>query len=349
VIPSRLTAHLGTERLPTLGADMRRREFLSLLVGAAVWPRSARAQFTSNTFRVGFLGPPLSGSGQTREAFPHFLAELREFGLSEGRNLVIDARRIDRGVARAFAEANELFAAKSYVLFAFGPELALQAAAAARPAVPIVIGAINYDPIASGYVKSLANPGGSVTGVVSRQLELSVKQLELLAEAFPDRKRVGILWDAQSADQYGAAARAAPSMGLSLASYKFEKQPYDFVAGFQTLTRDNASMLMVLSSPLFSPHNNLIAELAIQYRLPSIFIFRHYVAAGGLMSYGVDFPRILRRAGTFVGKILLGAKPAELPVEQVTHFEFVVNLKTAKALGIALPTSILLRANEVIE
>jgi ABC-type uncharacterized transport system substrate-binding protein len=220
---------------------------------------------------------------------------------------------------------------------------------AARPAVPIVILAVNYDPIARGYVKSLAQPGGNVTGIVSRQLELAAKQLALLAEAFPDRTRVAALWDAQSADQFGAAERAAQSTGVSLRSVKFENPPYDFDAAFRSLGQDGAQALLVLSSPMFVSYREKLAALAIQYRLPAIYILKHYVEAGGLMSYGVDFNPMMRRVASFIAKILRGAQPADLPVEQVDSFEFVVNLKTAKAMGMKLPTSILLRADEVIE
>jgi putative ABC transport system substrate-binding protein len=157
---------------------VKRRDFITLVGGAAVtWPRAARAQ-QSNIARVGVLTPSLDGPA-TSVAFPHFVTELRKLGFAEGRNLIVETRRIDEGVPKAFAGANELVAAKADVLFAYGPELALQAAAAARPAVPIVILAVNYDPIALGYVKSLAQPGGNVTGIVSQQLELAVKQLEL--------------------------------------------------------------------------------------------------------------------------------------------------------------------------
>jgi putative ABC transport system substrate-binding protein len=328
---------------------MRRREFIISMGGAAVaWPRAARAQQVGDIARVGVLGSSLDNPA-ARVAFPHFLTELRKLGFAEGRNLIIEFRRSDEGVPKAYAGANELVAGKANVLFAFGTELALQAAAAARPPVPIVILAVNYDPIAHGYVKSLAHPGGSVTGIVSRQLELAAKQVELLAEAFPNRTRVGALWDAQSADQFSAAERAAQALRLSLHSFKFEKPPYDFAAAFGALAQNEAQMVLVLSSPLFSSHSAQIAELAIQHRLPTIFILRQYVEAGGLMSYGVDFSPMMRRAASFVAKILRGAKPADLPVEQETHFEFVVNLKTAKAIGVTLPTSILLRANEVIE
>jgi putative ABC transport system substrate-binding protein len=235
------------------------------------------------------------------------------------------------------------------VLFAVGPELALQAAAAVRPPVPIVVGAINFDPIAKGFAQSLARPGGNVTGIVSRQLELAAKQVELLQEAFPDRNRLGVLWDMQSADQFSAAEREAQARRLALRPLKLENPPYDFAAAFRTLAQDDVQMLLVLSSSFFSPQNAQIARLAIEHRLPAMFIVKSYVEAGGLMSYGVDFAPLMRRAGSFVAKILRGAKPADLPVEQASHFEFVLNLKTAKAMGITLPTATLLRADEVIE
>src|SRR5262249_52497217 len=168
-----------------------------------------------------------------------------KLGFSEGQNLVVDYRPVDRGgVAKAFTDANELAAAKADVLFANGAELPLQAAAAVRPPLPIVILAINYDPIARGYVKSLAQPGGTITGIVSRQLELAAKQLALLAEAFPERTRVGVLWDEQSGDQFRAAESGAPSLRLSLRSYKLvEHPPYDFAAAFRTLVSEGAEMV----------------------------------------------------------------------------------------------------------
>jgi putative ABC transport system substrate-binding protein len=225
----------------------------------------------------------------------------------------------------------------------------LQAAAAARPPVPIVILANNYDPIARRYVQSLARPGGNVTGIVSRQLELVGKQMELLMEAFPERKRLGALWDVSSADQFATAEREASARQLTLRAIKMENPPYDFEAAFRALAQDGVDMLHVLGGPLFSVQYERLAQLTIQYRLPNIHILRHYVEVGGLMSYGVDFVPMMRRAASFVAKILRGAKPSELPLEQVGQFEFAVNLKAAKAMGVTLPTSILLRADEVIE
>jgi putative ABC transport system substrate-binding protein len=327
---------------------MKRREFISLLGGAAAWPVAAGAQQGGKLARVGFLGndldAPISGPG-----YKIFLSELRKLGFTDGQNLVVEYRRVDEGMPKAFAAANELAAARAEVLVASGAEIAVQAAAAVRPAVPIVMLANNYDPIARGYVSSLARPGGNVTGVMYRQPELAVKQLELLAEAFPDRTRVGVLWDSLSADQFVAAEGAAKSMRLSLRPVKLENPPYDFDGAFATLAQDEVKVLLVLSSTFFFGHRGHITELAIRHGLPSMFIFKEYVEAGGLMSYGVDTVPQYRRAASYVAKILRGAQPAELPVEQVNNFEFALNLKTAKALGVALPTSILLRADEVIE
>ena len=327
---------------------MKRRDFVAGLAGATVaWPLAARAQ-EGSIARVGVLAASREAGGG-RLAHPVLIDELRKLGFTQGRNLAVEYRRIDQGTAEAFAGANELVAWRADVLLAFGPELALQAAAAARPPVPIVIAANNYDPIARNYVQSLPRPGGNVTGIVARQLELVAKQIELLMEAFPERKRLGALWDAQSADQFAAAEREAKARQLTLRAIKLENPPYDFDAAFRTLAQDGVDMLHILSSPLFSPQSARIGELAIQYRLPHIHILRHYVDAGGLMSYGVDFSLMMRRGASFIAKILRGAKPADLPLEQVNQFEFVVNLKAAKAMGVTLPTSILLRADEVIE
>ncbi len=328
---------------------MKRRDFITLLSGAAVaWPLGARAQQTGRIARVGVLGPDLSNP-VTGPGYQVFLSELRKLGFTEGQNLVMEYRRTDEGLQKAFTGANEIIAAKADVLVANGPEIALQAATAARPAVPVVMLANNYDPFARGYVKSLAQPGGNVTGLFYRQPELAVKQLELLVEAFPERTRVAVLSDSASPDQLSAIEGAVQSMRLSLRSLKLENPPYDFDAAFRTVVQGEAQMLHILSSPLFTPQSALIAELAIRNRLPTMFIFRHYVEAGGLMSYGVDTKPMWRRAASYVAKILRGAQPSDLPVEQAANFEFAVNLKTAKAIGVTLPTSILLRADEVIE
>jgi ABC-type uncharacterized transport system substrate-binding protein len=215
--------------------------------------------------------------------------------------------------------------------------------------IPIVIVAVNYDPIERGYVSSLAHPGGNITGAFYRQPELAAKQLELLTQAFPNATRLGVLWDALSADQFAAAEPVARARQLALQPLKLEKPPYDFAAAFRMLAQGGAQMVLVLSSPFFSGHRPEIAEAARAHRLPTMFIFRSYVDSGGLMSYGVDQVPMYRRIAAYIAKIFNGAKPADLPVEQASNFELVVNLRTARALGIELPTAILLRADEVIE
>jgi putative ABC transport system substrate-binding protein len=327
---------------------MRRRDFIAALSGAAAgWPLAARAQQIDRVFRIGFLGASLNDPSIAEE-YRAFLTELRELGFSDGQNLKVEYRRIDdpRGTTVAGAELVQM---RPDLIVAAGSETALQSIIDASHDIPIVIQAINFDPVKRGYVMSLAKPGGNITGLSYRQPELAAKQLELLTLAFPERTRLGAFWDALSSEQFAAVERAAASMHLVLQSYKFEKPPYDFAAGFDTIARGGAQMVQVLSSPYFTEYRPQIADLAIQRRLPTMYIFKSYVKAGGLMSYGVNQLATYRRTADFVAKILKGAKPGDLPVEQPTKFEFVVNLKTAKAIGVELPTAILLRADEVIE
>jgi putative ABC transport system substrate-binding protein len=327
---------------------MKRREFITLLGGAAAaWPLTARAQQTGKVVRLGFLGASLNAPA-TAGLFQQFLDELRDSGFSEGQNLIVEHRRVDdpRGT---FVAAAELMRAQVDLIVAQGPEVALQAVVGASRSIPIVLQAINYDPIERGYVASLARPGGNITGLFFRQAELAAKKVELLAQAFPERTRLGVLWDALTADEFSAAERAAKSLHLELRPLKLETAPYDFTAAFRTIAQDGAQMLLVLSSPFFAEHRRQLAELAIEHRLPSMFLFKSYVEAGGLMAYGVDQAAMYRRTGAYVAKILKGTKPADLPVEQPTKFELVINLKTAKMLGLTIPDKILARADEVIE
>jgi len=328
--------------------DMKRREFITLLGGAGVvWPLAARAQQPGKPVRIGFLGASLNAPA-TAGLFQQFLDELRDGGFSEGQNLIVEHRRVDdpRGT---FVAAAELMRLQVDLIVAQGPEVALQAVVGASRSIPIVLQAINYDPVERGYVASLARPGGNITGLFFRQAELAAKKVELLAQAFPERTRLGILWDALTADELSAAERAAKSLNLELRTVKLETAPYDFPAAFRTIAQDDARMLLVLSSPFFAEHRRQLAELAIQHRLPAMFIFKSYVEAGGLMAYGADQAAMYRRAGAYVAKILKGTKPADLPVEQPTKFELVINLKTAKLLGLTIPDKILARADEVIE
>ncbi len=327
---------------------MRRRDFTALLDGTAVtWPLAARAQQKGKIIQIGFIGASLNNPSMAAQ-YESFLAELREQGFNEGQNIAIDYKRIDdpRG---PFAVAAELMRSNVDLIVATGPEVALQAVIGASRSIPIVFIAVQYDPIARGYVNSLAHPGGNVTGIFYRQPELAVKQLEILVQTFPGRSRLAVLYDADSADQFGAAEDAAKSMPLQVRPLKLEKPPYDFGVAFQTMANDGAQMVLVLSSRFFVEHHEEIAVAAIKHRLPTMFVFKTYVVDGGLMSYGVEQLAMYRRIGDYVAKILRGTKPADLPVEQPTKFEFVINLKTAKAIGVELPTSALLRADEVIE
>jgi putative ABC transport system substrate-binding protein len=327
---------------------MKRRDFIALL-GAAVgaYPLFVHAQQGGKIVRIGFFGASLNSSGMG-DQYAAFLAELSERGFEEGKNIFVDYKRIDdpRG---PFASAAELMRSQVDLVVATGPESALQAVIGASRSIPVVFLAVQYDPIARGYVNSLAHPGGNVTGIFYRQPELAAKQLEILVQTFPERGRLAVLYDANSADQFSAAEAAAKSMPLQVRSLKLEKPPYDFAAAFQIVANDGAQMVLVLSSPFFVEYHKEIAAAAIKHRLPSMFVFSSYVSDGGLMSYGVEQLATYRRLADYVTKILKGTKPADLPVEQPTKFEFVINLKTAKAIGIELPTSALLRADKVIE
>jgi ABC-type uncharacterized transport system substrate-binding protein len=326
---------------------MRRREFITLVGSAGAWQLAARAQATP-VARIGVLGvAPENALFAT--SYPIFLAELRKLGFTEGQNMIIEHRRVDEGASKAFAGAGELIRSNVGVMVAFGPELALKAAVAASQTVPIVMIALNFDPMAAGYVSDITRPERNITGVVSRAPELAAKQLGLLLEALPEVKSIAALWEDASAEQFDAAQRAAQSMNIELRSYKLEHLPFDFDAAFRAIAQDGSRMVLVLSGPTFSAQRAHIADLAMQHRLPTMFTFKFYVEAGGLMSYGIDTIPIFRRAASFVAKILRGAKPSDLPVEQPTSFEFALNLKTAKAIDVSIPTSILLRADEVIE
>jgi len=329
---------------------MQRRDFIGALGGlAAAWPVTARAQQSAGKMaRIGFVGTTVDNP-ITAPGYPAFLDELRKSGYSVGQNLAIEVVREIQDAKRLFAETADMARSNVDVLVAAGPEVALQAAVAASRTIPIVMWAINYDPIARGFVNSLTRPGGNITGIVSLQTELAAKQVELLTQALPGRTRLAILWDALSADQFTHAESQARSLRLDVQSLKLETPPYDFDAIFRSLSEGSPQMLLVLSSPFFSNYRARIAELAIEQRLPTMFIFKSYVQSGGLVSYGIDPSANFRKVGLYVAKILNGAKPADLPVEQATKFELAVNLKTAKAIGVDLSTSILLRADEVIE
>ena len=335
-----------------MASQIERRKFLATLGGAAAgWPLAARAQQAGRTYRVAIVAVnPTGGPGPVMgRGVPALLDELRQLGFSEGQNLTMDYRSTNKPVAQFALDLAEMVRAKPDVIVTGGAEPQLQAVMPVSGLIPIVFWANNFDPIERGYVKSLARPGGNLTGVFTRQPELAEKQVELLTQTFPERTRLGALWDAGTADQFSAAERRARALGRDLTAVKLETTPYDFEVAFRTLAEASSQALLVLSGPTFAIHTKTIAELALKYRLPGMFILRTYVDVGGLMSYGVDIDASFRRVANIVAKILNGAQPGDLPVEQPVKYELVINLKTAKAIGIELPTSLLLRADEVIE
>src|SRR6516162_7980811 len=239
---------------------MRRREVITLLAGgvAAVWPLAARAQQSSKLIRLGVLGPLLNNPPAVAQ-YQAFRTQLEELGFREGRNVTIDYQGVDdpRG---PFIVAAELTRAQPDLIVAIGPEAALQAVAGASGFVPVVMIAVNFDPLARGYIASLTRPGGNITGLVFQQLELAQKQVELLNQAFPDRTRMAMLFDAQTADQFVAAERTAKLLNLQVQSLRLENPPYDFEAAIRGAASGDAQMLLILSSPFFLPYRARIVE-----------------------------------------------------------------------------------------
>jgi putative ABC transport system substrate-binding protein len=325
---------------------VRRREFIALLGGAAAWPIGARAQAFGKVAKVGIMAVARR-SPETIPAYHRFAAELRAHGFVEGNNLVSLTRWIDEEDPSGVAD--ELVQAKVDVIVVEASEIGVKSAVAAAPNTPIVMYANNYDPIERGYVKSLRSPGGNITGLFTRQPELAEKQVELLTQAFPMKGRMAMFWHTESIEQFIAAERRAKSLGLNVTSIELRRFPEDIDAAFDTVRASGVQMLHVLSTPIFARYRSRFIELAIRDRLPTMFIFKVYVTAGGLMSYGANRPANIRLLATYVAKILKGTKPADLPIEQPTTYELVINLKTAKALGLDVPATLLARADEVIE
>jgi len=298
--------------------------------------------------RIGFLG------AVTPEDFPHldegFRQGLREFGYVEGQNLIIEYRWAEGRAERLPALAAELVQLRMDAIFAI-TSAAARAAKQATTTVPVVFVGVS-DPVKYGLVHSLARPGGNITGLGHFTPELNGKRLELLKEVVPGLSRVGVLWNrGQESHEEQLKDLQAPGkiLGLRLQPVGVEK-PEDLAVAFAAMAREKAGGLMILASSLTHRHLSRIADLAIQHRLPGIMEFSEFAnAGGGFMMYGPTWADMFRRAGLLVGKILKGAKPAELPVEQPTSFALFINLKTAKALGLTIPQSLLLRADQVIE
>jgi ABC-type uncharacterized transport system substrate-binding protein len=328
---------------------MRRREFITLLGGAAAWPVAARAQQGAIVRRIGVLhtSAPDDPHGQARNTA--FLQALAQSGWIEGRNVRIDIRwgaadaeRIRRNVAEVVALAPDVIMATGSVTV--GPLLE------ATRSIPIVF-ALVPDPVAAGFVDSLARPGGNATGFINFEYGISAKWLELLKEVSPGVKRVGVIRDptlAVGAGQFGAMQSVAPSLGVELSPLQV-RDAAEIERTVIAFAHSPGGGIIVTGSALAIARRDLIVMLAARHKLPAIYFERVFAVGGGLMSYGPVFLEQYRQAAGYVDRIFKGEKPADLPVQAPTKYELVINLKTAKALGLAVPNTLLARADEVIE
>jgi putative tryptophan/tyrosine transport system substrate-binding protein len=327
-----------------------RRAFIGTMAGGLLAaPLEAEAQQAAKVPRIGFLLFHLGANPHLEHAF---LQGLRDLGYVEGRNLVIEYRDAEGKYERLPALAAELVALKVDVIMTGGTPQAL-AAKQATKTIPIVFTSAP-DPVTSGLVTSLARPGGNVTGLSNLNAELVGKCLEQLKQVVPGVKRVAVLWhpgglgERTEKDMLKAADVAARTLGVRLQIVQL-RGPADFDRAFSGMNRARGDALTVLPNPMLNTERRRLVDLAAKNRLPAVYPGREFVDDGGLMAYGPNFADLFRRAATYVDKILKGAKPADLPVEQPMKFELVINLKTAKALGLTIPPSLLGRADEIIQ
>jgi putative ABC transport system substrate-binding protein len=322
---------------------------ITLLLGGLFSPVAVKAQQGAKVPRIGYLAVDRAAGPHLIEAFRQ---GLRDLGYVEGSNVVIEYRDAEGKFERLPALAAELVALKVDVIVAGGTPLILAAKQATRT-LPIVFAAAS-DPVTDGLVTSLARPGGNVTGLSNIAPELVGKRLELLKQAVPGVSRVAVLWqpgatgERTEKDMLKGAEVAARALGVRLQVVE-ARGPADFDRAFSDMTRARADALTVLPSVMFITERRRLVDLAAKNRLPAVYPSREYVDVGGLMAYGPHVADLFRRAATYVDKILKGAKPGDLPIEQPTKFELVINLKTAKALGLTIPPSLLARADEVIQ
>jgi putative ABC transport system substrate-binding protein len=329
---------------------LNRREFIDTLAGGLLAaPFAAEAQPSAKVSRIGYLAFNLAAVPHLQEAFRQ---GLRDLGYVEGRNVVIEYRSAEGNPERLPALAAELVALKVDVILAPNIPTALAAKQATRT-LPIVFASVP-DPVTDGLVTSLARPGGNVTGLSNLAPELVGKRLELLTQAVPGVSRVGVLWqpggqgERTEQDVLKGAEAAGRVLGVRL-QFVEARRPNDLDKAFSNMAKARAGALIVLQSSMFFNERRRLVDLAAKNRLPAVYPWRDGVDAGGLMSYGTNAADLFRRAASYVDRILKGAKPADLPVEQPTKFELVVNLKTAKALELKIPESLLQRADQVIE
>jgi putative ABC transport system substrate-binding protein len=326
--------------------NTRRKLIVALAASSVAMAFGARAQAPGKIFRIGFLTTvaPMGTPNQVG-----FRDGLRELGYVEGKNIAIEYRWVEGDIKRLPGLAAELVGLKVDLIFVWGTP-AVAAAKQATSTIPIVFAGVG-DPVGSGFVASLARPGGNITGFSNLSAGLAGKELEILSEVVPGIKRVAVLrnpGNPVSALQLKEVETAARSLGVQLQRVEFHA-PEDLANAFASMSKERAAGVVMLSDPTIVGQFRRIAELAIKRRLPSIYPNPGYAEAGGLMSYGANGAVQFRRAASYVDRIFKGTKPADLPVEQPTKFELIINGKTAKALGIKISNSILLRAERVIE
>jgi putative ABC transport system substrate-binding protein len=325
---------------------MRRREFVVLSATAAVWPFAARAQQAGRTYRIGFFWHGPDGFADAIEAFRN---ELRQLGYVEGRNLAIEFRWARSQPELMQQMAEELVRLQVDVIMA-PSSIYTGAAKRATSTIPIVFMS-HADPLGTGHVASLSRPGGNITGMSLMMTETNVKGLELFKEAIGTLSHVAVIFDPATPSHtpgLKAIQGAGPSLGVKVLALP-TRSATEFASAFSTLARERADGVLVLSTPLFIAGAEPLAKLAIKHKVPSLFGPRHHVEAGGLMSYSPERTDLWRRSAAFVDRILKGAKPADLPVQQPVKFDLSINLKTAKAIGIKIPEAFVLRADKVIE
>jgi putative ABC transport system substrate-binding protein len=325
---------------------VKRREFIALAGGAAIWPLGVRAQQAGKLPIIGFLGSSTTASARAWVAA--FVQRLRELGWIEGRNVAIEYRWAEGRDERIAEIAGEFVRGKVDVIVTSGTR-AVVAAKRATSVIPIVF-ATAGDPVGTGLVASLARPRGNVTGLSTQQADLAGKRLELLREVVPALRRLAIMGNVGNnvvVPEIEQVRTAAQALGLQVATFEIQRAE-DIGPAFEALS-GRAEALYIPSDPLVNSNRDRINTLALAARLPTLHSVRESIEAGGLMCYGPNRPDLYRRAAEFVDKILRGTKPGDIPVEQPTKFDLVINLTTAKALGLTIPETFLLRADEVIE
>jgi putative ABC transport system substrate-binding protein len=325
---------------------MRRREFITLLGGtAAAWPLAARAQQLAEAPRVGFVYP---GSKTVMAARMAAIATgLRASGYAAPTQVEIVARS-ESDPDHIAPLVKEVIGKNVNVIIAAGP-LVVHAARSATRTIPIIAIDLESDPVASGMAATLAHPGGNITGVFLDFPDFAAKWMEMLVESNPKLARAAVLWDPVTGPvQMEAVGKAGGTLNVELDITEV-RRPSDFDAAFLMASEHGAGAMVMLSSPLIADNVQVLAELALRHHLPAITLFPDFARAGGLLAYGPNLLSLLRLSGVVAGKVLRGANPAELPIERPTKFETVLNMRTAHALGLSIPTSLLLRADEVIE